>query len=359
MAMKSRAALSLAVLLCGAPAAAVRAQEAADVPFFQNLRRIEGAALRAAKTIPRAAPLRAVAPARMVVIPLRLRTYDDGSGDIHVDCRFDGRPYSCLLDTGGGDRIIVPDNSFFRSYFSAGQGSFGSASGTETPADIIRISHLNVGGTSFGAADATRQSSLSCRTMSSPILAGQSIPYRSADYYFDGPAALILDGPAPAGSFFPLYMPDAHRHMVMPVEIGSDASRALFDTGASLTVVDTGYAAAHPKNFSYLGNTSTMDASCRRLRAGIYRAHSVAVGGLVFHNFLAVSLDLSATRKIADDGRVEMILGYNVISRADWYFDLSHQRWTVRQSAAPSVASSWRGAVPARPVALGALPFGP
>ncbi|HVC09260.1 MAG TPA: retropepsin-like aspartic protease [Elusimicrobiota bacterium] len=362
MAMKSRAALAMAMLLPAVFCSAARAQEAADAPFFQNLANIEGLAVRSAKKLPRGAAAWAApaAPARIVVIPLHLRTYEDGDGDIHVDCALDGRPYSCLLDTGGGDRIIVPDNSFFDRYSAVGRGVFGSASGAATPADIIRVSRLSVGGNSFGAADVTRQSSLSCRTMSSPLLGGQALPYKSADYYFDGPdSALILNGPAPAASFLPLSMRDAHRHLVMPVEIGADASEALFDTGASMTIVGKNYVAAHPGNFSYLGNTTTTDAACHRLRAGLYRAHSIVLGGLVFHNFLVMTLDLSATRKIISNGGVDMILGYNIISRANWYFDLAHRRWTVRKISNPDVASIRSDEALPRVVSLGVLPFGP
>jgi len=358
------AVLAAAMLPLGVCVSAVRAQEAAsagDAPFFQSLGRIEGLAARAAKKIPRGAAAwdAPAAPGHIIVIPMRLKTAWDGSGDIHVDCVFDGKPYSCLLDTGGGDRIIVPDDSFFRRYPVVGQGSFGSASGTQTPADIIRVLNLSVGGNSLGAADLTRQGARSCRTMSSPIFAGQSVRYQNADYYFgQAGAALILNGPAPGGPFFPLSMRDAHRHMVISVAIGSDASYALFDTGAGMTIIDKDYVAAHPGNFSYADKTWAMDTSCRKLPARFYVAHNISIGGLVFHNFGVLALDLSATRAIADDGRVEMIVGYNIISRANWYFDLAHQRWTVRQIAPLTAPLVWTGAAAAGPVALGSLPFG-
>ncbi|MGI8870222.1 MAG: hypothetical protein ACR2F6_15570 [Mycobacteriales bacterium] len=78
-----------------------------------------------------------------------------------------------------------------------------------------------------------------------PALFGMDVLGDHACYFRFTRGRLEVDGPPPSGSFEPLTTP-SHRTPVVPVEWADVAITAVWDTGAGITVVDRGWAEAHP-----------------------------------------------------------------------------------------------------------------
>lgn len=247
-----------------------------------------------------------------------------GTGRIMMDCAFDGQASSCRLDTGAGDKVLVPDASIFSAYKPVDAGDNENDLGIDRPVDVIHIDHLAMGGTDFGRIDAKRSKGTP-GAPAGPLVGAQVVARRGFVLRFSEPASLTVDGPAPQGSTYALLPFDKDKHLLMKASIGGGAMKALFDTGAGITEIDRGYVAAHPKDFSLMG---TMRIAGRP-DAEVYEAASLSLGGLRFDKVAVLAADFSFFKKKTGRDDLRLLLGYNVITRADWYFDLARRRWIV------------------------------
>ncbi len=117
-------------------------------------------------------------------------------------------------------------------------------------------------------------------------------------------------------------------HIYLPVRYLSisNAFTGIWDTGAGLTLVDLADVQANQSDFTFLKNSEGGDTTGASLTLPIYEAKNLNVGALEFHDIKVVAADLSGIRDaIGEDVRVA--IGYNVISRYNWYFNLENRRW--------------------------------
>jgi|GEM_PF-3925477 len=260
------------------------------------------------------------------MVPLRLvpPVQKIGAGEILLDCAFDGAPRSCVLDTGAGDKILVHDDSMFGRYKPIGNGSNQDDLGARGEVDVIRVGHLTIGGADFGPIDVKRRK----QAESGPgaaLVGPQAVARRGFALLFKDSSTMVVDGPAPAGPDYPLNASDRDRHLLIKAEIEGDSMSALFDTGAGITEIDRDYVALHPRDFSLVG---TMRFAGRP-DAEIYELRSLSLGGRRFNGVDVIAADFSFFKRKLKDDDLRLMLGYNVVTRADWYFDLTRRRWSV------------------------------
>jgi hypothetical protein len=118
--------------------------------------------------------------------------------------------------------------------------------------------------------------------------------------------------------------------LAVPVSMGGYGTFAVWDTGASVTAVDVRFVRAHPENFQRLPESvEGVDGTGEKLKLELYRARELSVGGRRFQGVHVVVLDLSPLRDSVA-ATVQAVLGFNVIRKADWYFDVRGRRWSVR-----------------------------
>lgn len=146
------------------------------------------------------------------------------------------------------------------------------------------------------------------------VLARFRCTYRLAD------GVLVLDAEAPTETHA-VHL-DERRHVYFDAtwEETAAVATAVFDTGASATVVDQGFLQRHPSLFTPDGMSTGMDAAARRISTPMAIMQGPRILDRQLSDALVAVVDLSAANQTASRP-MELILGWTVLSQANWYID--------------------------------------
>jgi hypothetical protein len=255
---------------------------------------------------------------------LKLARGPHGSGRAHVMATFDGHRQLCVIDSGSVLTIVADEK--FASYPSLGSFRFQSASGIAAAGDKIRIGSIRLDRRAFTNVLVARveQGDKLRSTIGLNLLALQ--PF---SLLFRDEASLHLGRKAIEGTPGPI-KPYASGMSTIPVRLGGANRMAVWDTGAELTAVDREFVAANPGLFAAgraIGNV--VDGNDQAVAAQLWTMKELTIGRRVFRNVRVVAVDFATIHQgTAPD--VHLVIGFNVIRTADWYFDHPGRRWEVR-----------------------------
>ena len=71
-------------------------------------------------------------------------------------------------------------------------------------------------------------------------------------------------------------------HPLLDLRWPDVTGRAVFDTGAGITVVDTSFVRAHPDLFTHAGQTTGTDSAGEHVTTDLYEMAAVTIGGRAF-----------------------------------------------------------------------------
>jgi hypothetical protein len=259
------------------------------------------------------------------VIPIELRDNPDNPGAVeaYVAATVAGRGYRLILDTGGGRSTLPLDDltsTFARVDLDdePGRGALGprSADAQRAVAPSIGLGQLQVRNL---VVDLAPDGSDAPPILGLDVLRGHRLELRLAD------VMLGIDTDAPADMERPLPL-SSRSHPHVAVAWGDVEATALFDTGASVTVVDAGFAAEHPELLEPLPPSTGIDATGIRAEMPMARLAACEIGGRRFDASLAVILPIRGIQ-LAGDPDFDLALGVPVIRQADWIIDLARGVW--------------------------------
>jgi hypothetical protein len=259
------------------------------------------------------------------VVPVELRDDPDepGAAEAYVVATVVGHEYRLMLDTGGA-RSTLPFDGLTSTFLrvdvddAPGRGALGPASaGTRR----VVVPSLALGPLEARdlVVDLAAEGSDAPAILGLDVLRGHRLELRLAG------AMLGIDTDAPADAERPLPLSSrSHPHVV--VGWGEVDATALFDTGASVTVVDAAFAAEHPQLLEPLPPSTGTDAAGNRAETPMARMAACEVGGRRFDATLAVLAPIRGIQQ-AGDPEFDLILGVPVIRQADWIIDLARGVW--------------------------------
>ena len=249
-------------------------------------------------------------------LPLVIVSEDDGGSLVLVDGEVSGEPHRFLLDTGAAGSCIGPD-----VLGDDGDGQSAAASpvvfATGEQGHIVTLGQLVLGPI---VREYVRMSRIAHHP-GRPIdnLIGMDVLHTVACHFRFDEARVITDPPAserPAETL-PLYL-DRTFHPYIAIDPGDgSAGRAVWDTGASMTVVGAAFVAARPDCFTRLGQATGTDATGATLETPLYRLESALIDGIRFTAHTVAAVDLTPVNATIADP-MDMILGYTTLSQADW-----------------------------------------
>jgi len=260
-----------------------------------------------------------VASVRLVVRP------DDepATALMFVTAAVDGADEDFLLDTGGSRsrvrRSARTDAWAVDAGDSGSRGVFGAAG----LARRARVPSLTLG--PIQARDVTMDVSDGdadgpAAILGLDVLRGHRLGVRAAA------GVLELDQQAAVDRWRPLAQ-SSRGHPFVTVEWDGASAAAVWDTGASITVVDTAFAAAHPQLFAPTGTAGAgIDAHGRTGQTSQVRMAPCEIGGRRFSGSAAATAPIGGLARPGDPA-FSIILGYPVIVQADWAVDLSLRMW--------------------------------
>lgn len=254
-------------------------------------------------------------------VPVEVEHGGLGSGKVFVTARFDGHDLRCLLDTGANGSSVAGDA--FGQYPVVGQArAKGAANVASTDPEI------EVGATQLGPLHAEKLHVTRLPGETGTIgmdLLGQ----RPFTLQFGPQPSLTWDDPR-----LPPSLPGLQQHLgeiSLPVTLAGRPARALWDTGAGLTCVDRQLPERLPKAFTFVQEVNGgKDSTGQAVPMKLYKLDALQVGPERFHDLAVLAIDFSVIHEhLAPD--LEILLGFNAITEADWSFDPARRLWAVRK----------------------------
>ncbi|UOY01738.1 aspartyl protease family protein [Blastococcus sp. PRF04-17] len=260
------------------------------------------------------------------MLPVPLRVEPDAEFDecalLCVDGTVAGAPHSFVLDTGSpSTQLADPDGLVPANLVGqdTAEGLFGRA-----PVERVALPDLTVPGLTAGPRTVARLRTGGARSRS---LLGLDV-LGAHGLLLDGPAAsLHATAPEDLAPDLPLER-GPRGHCYLPVTLpGGRVVRALWDTGADVTVVDRGLVASHQQLFTAPGSARGTDSSGTTVATDVCRMGDYRIAEVPFAGHVVAVADLPEP--------MAMVLGYPTLCQAIWAMDLPSGRWAVSGDAPP------------------------
>ena len=247
------------------------------------------------------------------------------SGRAYLPCNFDGVKETCFLDTGSAITVLA-NSEQFSAYPNSGGFRFKSASGIAEELETIQIRIAAVDRVIFSNIKIGRAKEDHSLESALGIDLLRRQPF-SINFH-DSPALFL--NPKPPRQLLSGLEANAHGLLSLPLAFGTNLTRAMLDTGASLTAVDAAFVKAHPEDFKSSGDLMKgTDGFGHEIQVHLFRARKIHIGARTFRNVKIVALDLSMLGRDANS-QVHAVIGFNLIRRTDWYFDTQRRLWSIR-----------------------------
>ncbi|WEG09534.1 aspartyl protease family protein [Microbacterium horticulturae] len=252
-------------------------------------------------------------------VPLTIRADDDpGTALLYVVAAVDGVEQEFLLDTGAA-RSHLPRSAQTEHWAidvpdPQSRGVFGSsATGPQARVPDITLGPIVAHDVVVDVSDDGPA------ILGVDVLAGHRIGVRLSAH------ALQIDEQAAIDRWRPLQL-SSRGHPLLKVVWDATTAVAVWDTGASTTVVDAGLAAAFPGIFPATGTTSGTDVNGQEGSAGMVRVSPCRIGGRGFAVSTAATVPLAGLEREGDPA-FTIIIGRPLIAQADWVFDFRARMW--------------------------------
>lgn len=255
--------------------------------------------------------------------PLEIRADPDGSAKLYVPCTFDSVVERCFLDTGATDSNVKYDP--FKLYEGVGTKTVGGLGGAGHTMDYIIVKQVEIAGIvhkdfrllrwpakvdrdAFAGIDLFKDLTLKLDFSKKEFLADKSeIPSNLKKFEL---------------TTVPTGQPS------MPLKVGSLSTRAIWDTGAGVTVADENFITKHPQIFKLHKEATIGDSSGKQVSIRIYKASRLVVGGKVLKDVIVYGVSFEPFVKAFGEENT-FVLGYNVFSQMNWYVDLKSKKWAI------------------------------
>jgi hypothetical protein len=216
---------------------------------------------------------------------------DEGAG-VFVDGTIAGRPYRFLLDTGAARSSVLWDD--YTSTFASTEqhhssGVFANASSSE---DLITVPELTVGPIIKKNLTLVRTAA---RAPGIRSLVGMDIlKDYCCHFFFDDNRLSFLaeDDPGVNAPLLALFL-DSRFHPYVQVEFQAAKANAVWDTGASITVVDMNFVKQHPVFFQEVGHSTGTDASGAQMETSMFIMSASRIGEHDFPPHKVAGVDLA------------------------------------------------------------------
>lgn len=246
------------------------------------------------------------------------------AAEVYVDGHIDGRAYRFLLDTGAARTGVITDD-YTAAFEPVGTDH---SSGVFAPAssDLITVSSISLG------PIARRRFTIARAPAGHGVKNLIGMDLLSAHrclFCFDEQRVVVDPDAVPDDSlaFEPLFL-DPRLHPYVDVRFGDRVARAVWDTGASITVVDSSFIDAHPAFFAQAGQSTGTDATGAQMESGLFVMSAAVIGGHLSAPHRVAAVDLSRLNATLDVP-MHLILGYSTLRQARWLFDFPGRKWAV------------------------------
>lgn len=255
----------------------------------------------------------------LVIIPDK----EDPGAFIFVDGFIEKHRYRFLLDTGAASSEVCFD-SYTSKFNKIGDKKSSGAFSSES-LDIIQIPSIEFGlifKTNFTIKRQSENGRNKHNIIGMDILKDYSCHFKFSTENV---------------SINPLFNDSTNRlslllgpkfHPYVDVFLKETQVRAVWDTGASITVVDQAFIKRNPQLFQKIGESTGTDATGTSQETPTYMMDSYIIGAHRFPATEVVGLDLSHINS-STEIPMTMILGFTTLQYANWLFNFPEKYWAI------------------------------
>lgn len=230
-----------------------------------------------------------------------------------VDAVVEGRTVRALVDSGAARTTLTPSSDAIIELLPPeGSSVFGVQGERRVWRTMVELGPHRIGliGVDTHGDDGGQES------IGQDILSQFRCEYRFAD------GLLRLDGPMPAVTT-PIFL-DRGNHIYLDLVWPEVTAGAVFDSGASVTVVDAAFAEAHPSLFEAQGDSQGTDASGTTINTPMVAMRGPRILERAFASTTAAIVDLGVVNQTLER-RMDLIIGWPLLYQANWAIDhLNH-----------------------------------
>lgn len=265
-----------------------------------------------------------VFPSNATSFPLTSTAGYLGGGETLLLCEFADFAGPCKLDTGV-NFTTIPWNEKTSSLKSVGKLNHVSASGSAMECDLIDVSELSFNG-EFVAQN-LRWVRCPLGEAAKPLI-GLDVFFKKQLFISYSTNSLKLQKPENL-TVDKTFSTETSGHIILDVQFkGSVPSKAMFDTGASITSVSQKFYEKNKTLFTLIGETESKDTHGKIIGSQLAILNWLQAGSKKFVAEYVMIMDFEPVQEFLGPD-VDFILGFNMISKADWFFDFQNQQWNV------------------------------
>jgi predicted aspartyl protease len=249
---------------------------------------------------------------------------EPGAAEVLVDGTIGGRAYRFLLDTGAAMTRVKCDD--YISAFDSVEKRETSGAFSKSNLDLIVVPEIRLGPilkTNFTVMRLPP-------TQNSRNLIGMSL-LKDHSLFFDFTKNRVeVDAECPpegAAACRELTL-SSKSHPYIDVSFGGVNARAVWDTGAGMTVVDSQFVKDNPSLFRPINLSRGTDSAGVTRETPLMAMKAMTIGDTAFPAHKVAAVDLSLI-KASTDVPMDLILGYNMMLHANWWFDFPGRKWAV------------------------------
>lgn len=256
---------------------------------------------------------------KLVIVP----DEDDPGAFVFVNGSIENHPYRFLLDTGAASSEIGYDSYTMNIQKIGAKQSSGAFSSSHL--DIIQVPSIKIGPISQKNFVIRRQSEKSRNTYN--LIGMDLLKDYCCHFQFDVDSLIINPQKEENLKLLPLLL-GPKQHPYLDVFFGEISVKAVWDTGASITVVDQSFIKKYSDLFQKTGVSTGTDATGTSKDTPSYLMSSTRIGSWTFPPSEVVGVDFFHLNSSAEIP-MTIILGYTIFQNANWLFDFPAKQWTI------------------------------
>jgi hypothetical protein len=245
------------------------------------------------------------------------------AAEILMDGTIEGCPYRFLLDISAARSSLIFDD--FTSSFDCIEKSDSSGVFAAGRQDVMRVPLIEIGPLSKKDFPLVR---LTANDSQRPNLIGMDLLKDSCcHFFFDEKRMVIQDEPEDDWPFHE-FIVGKKFHPYLAIQFEKLNTRAVWDTGAGITVVDMNWIRKNPAFFQQGGQAQGTDSAGTTMKTPMFMMASTVIGSHEFPPQKVAGVDLSHVHSTTVLP-MDVILGYSTLRHANWVFDFPHERWAI------------------------------
>jgi len=262
-------------------------------------------------------------------IPLIVKQDEDEAeaAGVFVDGAIGAHEYRFLLDTGAARSGVMFDD--YTSQLNSIERRTSSGLFAASNEDVVTVPNIRIG--PISRTDVTLIRAASGYPGAKNLIGMDILKDWCCHFFFDeNRVSVTADDKDTTGGAVQNLLFDSRFHPYVDVQFGTTLVQAVWDTGASLTIADMSLVESQPSYFQKLGESTGTDSTGAEMTTPMFIASGMSIANQVFPPHRVAGVDLSHVNSTIEV-RMDMILGYSTLSRANWLFDFPRKRWAITE----------------------------